>query len=1027
MKRVLLILFFCSARLFCQDYTVEEIKMKDVGQPYTTYNNILVDKEGFLWYSVQGKLVQDFGNHQNIHKIRYIKEKGDELFLKDILQTGNGNIYGATRKGIYVFNYLTNDSYKLREGSSEAKLIREFDLKGNGNSFLWVLTKSNRIIQYKNGKEIGSYNIVPNEFKSGDFIDGRIYLLGSHIVLVAKSSVYVLDANKKEFYLVSNDPNFREKTFQIAVPNGKFFRKNTSGSYSIKNEKHPYTYIPELNTQMIAIPGESGVNVNDKNIAFNGARIDFITSRENTLSFYAIVKSSKKYLLKEVFSIDFEREINQFLVDENGVIWIAAQGKIYKINAKNYGFFNFFQREKNLATSTRGIVHDKFESTYVISGNEILKITDDGREEVEFVRRSNKDEAHGLRNLAIEKDSLLWFSGFGKELYQYNLYTKKLEEYKIPFKPYSEQLIVYLTSHEYSKNELLLGGNFGLVLFNKLNKTFKRYYPAFDLKKSYVKDVVIKDRKVWVATRKNGLFFFDEITGEQKHYHTKSSKYKIGNDMLYDIHLSDSNDLWMGSVDGLDILDISRNKVFHFDTESGLPDNRVVSIMETPTDFWMGTFNGLSRFNKKNHVISNYYVSDGLPSNEFNQKSFLRHNDSLIFLGGVNGITRFNPNKTDIKQKNKQIRLTRTLYFNKEIDSLKYNQYNLRSIDTISVPYDKSFISLSFANLACDEEKILYKFSNLHSHWVSANDKGEVNLIGLPEGTNTLMVRSGSNEMINDRNTLSYTIYVEEIFYKQEWFRYVSFGSLLLIFGFIYMDRKVKKRKERTRDLQIRQLNDRTFRSQMNPHFIFNTVNNIQSVLLLRGEEVVNEYISSFSMLMRSTIEMSQETEISLYKEIQYLKAYLNLQALRDDFEIQTNFIVDKNLNIKEIKIPPMLFQPVIENALKHGFKDKQNKKKLEVNFIKLSEKLLVEIKDNGIGVDASEKRKTCAEKSYGNKILMERIKIFNEIYSGEIRLKAENLYKDYGTKVTFLIPLVKEMKKRSYFLHIKNSTRFLF
>ncbi|MEE3998737.1 histidine kinase [Tenacibaculum sp. FZY0031] len=215
----------------------------------------------------------------------------------------------------------------------------------------------------------------------------------------------------------------------------------------------------------------------------------------------------------------------------------------------------------------------------------------------------------------------------------------------------------------------------------------------------------------------------------------------------------------------------------------------------------------------------------------------------------------------------------------------------------------------------------------------------------------------------------------------------------------------------------MRQLHDKAYRAQMNPHFIFNVINNIQSVLFLKGEEVVNEYISSFSRLLRITLQNSDRERITLKEEIEYLKTYLKLTELKNEIKINVIFNIDEELLIDTVRIPPMLFQPIVENAIIHGLKNKKGEKKIEINFKQTNNILLGVIKDNGIGIEAAKKIATKGKyRSYGNKILNERIKILNEMHTLKIVLKVREK-RTKGTEVVLMIPLYKKTPRK----HQKN------
>ncbi|MDA9587534.1 histidine kinase [Flavobacteriaceae bacterium] len=111
----------------------------------------------------------------------------------------------------------------------------------------------------------------------------------------------------------------------------------------------------------------------------------------------------------------------------------------------------------------------------------------------------------------------------------------------------------------------------------------------------------------------------------------------------------------------------------------------------------------------------------------------------------------------------------------------------------------------------------------------------------------------------------------------------------------------------------------RSLRAQMNPHFIYNALNSLQSVMILKGERESNRYIGMLSKLLRFTLEMSTTERITLEEEIDYLDSYLGLQKMRLDSKMEYKIELDLKQNIKEYSLPPMLIQPLVENSILHG------------------------------------------------------------------------------------------------------------
>ncbi len=241
--------------------------------------------------------------------------------------------------------------------------------------------------------------------------------------------------------------------------------------------------------------------------------------------------------------------------------------------------------------------------------------------------------------------------------------------------------------------------------------------------------------------------------------------------------------------------------------------------------------------------------------------------------------------------------------------------------------------------------------------------------------------------------------------------RYLVFGLigvlLVIVIAFLF----IQKYKLRSRQKNI-VLEQKLLRSQMNPHFIFNSLTAIQSYLFKKNPVEAGKYLASFAKLIRLILENSREEYITLEKEIKILENYLILQQLRFENKFEYNLDVDPNINIETMAIPPMLTQPFIENSLEHGIMHKGIKGMINIRFNLINNVILFELQDNGIGrKKAKELKKNSDEphKSIGTAITEERISILNKKNRKKIKLNIIDL-KDkndnaQGTKVVVSIP----------------------
>lgn len=235
-----------------------------------------------------------------------------------------------------------------------------------------------------------------------------------------------------------------------------------------------------------------------------------------------------------------------------------------------------------------------------------------------------------------------------------------------------------------------------------------------------------------------------------------------------------------------------------------------------------------------------------------------------------------------------------------------------------------------------------------------------------------------------------------------------SIAGLTAIVFFILFILKKLRRKNKKIALQ-------SLRREMNPHFIFNSLNSINQFIASNNEMEANQYLSKFSTLMRGVMENSTNDFVLFGKEIDLLRNYLELERSRFPDKFNFSLRIDDALYADEQQyIPGMLIQPYLENAIWHGLRYMDEKGSLLLSFIPQGKTLKIVIEDNGIGMEASRQHKTSNQKKHhgrGIKNTEERIAILNELYQQDISCLIEDKpAPDHGVKVILSVPLLKQM-----------------
>lgn len=250
-----------------------------------------------------------------------------------------------------------------------------------------------------------------------------------------------------------------------------------------------------------------------------------------------------------------------------------------------------------------------------------------------------------------------------------------------------------------------------------------------------------------------------------------------------------------------------------------------------------------------------------------------------------------------------------------------------------------------------------------------------------------------------------------ELIRKQHSFNYFLAGAVMLMLLLLL----VLARSRYVISVANKKIALQSLRREMNPHFIFNSLNSINHYIAEHRELEANKYLASYSGLMRTMMEQSNKDFVSLATEAEQLKKYLDLEQLRFSDKFDYTMHIDEALDPETTMIPNMLIQPQLENAVWHGLRYKATKGQLQLSFLKKGRQLQVLITDDGIGVARSSALKTKNQKAHtslGLANTKERIRLLNELYKSCITMQISTLREeeDAGTQVLLELPLTDKI-----------------
>ena len=253
-------------------------------------------------------------------------------------------------------------------------------------------------------------------------------------------------------------------------------------------------------------------------------------------------------------------------------------------------------------------------------------------------------------------------------------------------------------------------------------------------------------------------------------------------------------------------------------------------------------------------------------------------------------------------------------------------------------------------------------------------------------------MRATNNEKLSSKKPYLLTINIAEYWYETLLFK--SFLGLLLfagLFGLYRWRKKVHSEKSHWK-LQKTALELKALRAQLNPHFIYNCLNAIDTLILQADIEKASSYLQSFAKLIRLLLEQSRKDKVSIEADVKALKLYVEMENLRFDQKIKFNVVVGSNINQAFTFIPPLLVQPFVENAIRHGIASK-NHGIIDITYEKIEHMIEIKISDDGVGRQQSAQSSNNNKIKLGTRITEERLQLIKQQFNQDLHVEIKDLY----------------------------------
>lgn len=982
--------------------------------PNNQLESLCIDTTGNIWIGSLGEGLFKFDPvHQKFTTYRHNNTDSGSLasnWISALLTDNKGNVWVGTNNGLDRYDAATNTFVHYQSNPADLKSLTSNEvvaLYGDRKGTLWIGTGSvygvnntdprfgglNRMDDIK-----GSFTrFVHNPSDESSLINNKVRSMyegrdGTFWVGTAGDGLHIMDRTTGKFQrLTMGSPHrlgiHRPPTTGDPYSMISFITEDAKGALWIGTTDNGLLYFDPATKRMLHLfPGETEVPYGNLNpwTAFTSAEgMMWISTFSGDLFTYNPLN------IKIPFHQVETGEINGIYEHSDGSVWVGTQDRGLVHLDKDRRVVQTFMHEPG--------------NTGSLSTNRLIEVTSD-------------------------RNGDLWIGTLGYGVEKFSMRTKKIVK-RYTSKSTSNYSLTNDTIVRISEDDdgnMWVGTFRGANLINTKTGEISNYiiYPTDTARfgKNLVSSIM-QDRsnRCWMGTFVGGgLHILDKKTGKFKNYLQGISIANI---------LEDSQGrLWAAGVEGLFYYNNERDDFIRFNDPLGLIPIADVRSVEEDSDknIWISTGNGLQKISKNLDLVTSYDSHFGIDE-ELIYGSSHKGKSGNMYFSAFNGFYEVPRADFNTESKPPQIILSNFRLSNQTILPGKNSVLaeDISITDRIELKYNQNIFSFDFTAVDYVDPQAnrhLFMLENYDETWnVSGNDRRAI-YFNVPPGKYIFRVRAVNT--YGKWAEKAVTVEIVPAWWSSWWFRVIAIITVIAIIYLLIRWRLSEKyrlqmeRSEKEKELsrlqhRTTQLEMHALRAQMNPHFLFNSLNSINRFIIQNNSEQASGYLTKFSRLMRHILQNSQYELIPLENELEALRLYLELEAVRFDHHFTWTIKIDEHLDVSALKVPPLIIQPYAENAIWHGLMHKEEKGKLLVELKEEGEYLVCSITDDGIGRNKAAELKSksaSTHKSMGMKITADRIASMKKRKSNENNILITDLVlpngEPAGTRVEIKIAL---------------------
>lgn len=530
---------------------------------------------------------------------------------------------------------------------------------------------------------------------------------------------------------------------------------------------------------------------------------------------------------------------------------------------------------------------------------------------------------------------------------------------------------------------ILIGLNNGkMAVWRKSEDRFYKYNDSratFSFPPTNVIDIEIDHMGRCWATTATGLLLFDSDRHAYSRVYRLDSLENFSEVSFEGITWYNDSTLLVGTIyKGVYFFNINTGVFSRPPMDESFNATSVYAIQKDHAgNIWLTTNFNIIKFKPDFSQYTLFKIDHSIAKSSFDANSFYELNDGRWVTFTSAELVCFDPGTIGVDTvKQLQVEICGFNVFDKKmhIDSF------LESRAAIVLPHTQNFISIEFSALKyTDIQQInyYYRLTGVDKKWIHTTDKQFADYTDLKPGEYIFEVKADNGDSASPVTT--FTIIITPPWWGTWWFRSLSLLALgSLMYGFV-RNRFTTMRKEAELKHRIVETEMMALRSQMNPHFIFNCINSIDAMIQSNDKYKATVYLNKFAKLIRNVLDSSTQNKIPLSKDMETLQLYIDLELFRHQNKFSATVTADEELLQNDYKVPPLIVQPYVENAILHGLHHKMDRQgRLTVTVAKKEELIIYVIEDNGVGRKHNGADTKKERRGYGLQISSDRIRLFN-------------------------------------------------